>query len=147
MTHAHNPTLTLLLILALVLTTYISAGVGITSKKDIEKLLQINKIGLIPRNLVALEKVSRSQQRKCQRQRQTNNNEEKTQQLMNTLISTQLANVDTIRYEDDKVDTYETQATRKVSKMIAAQEKMVAGRQRVFWCDEVNNAKDSLSCK
>ena len=132
MTHAHNPTLTLLLILALVLTTYISAGVGITSKKDIEKLLQINKIGLIPRNLVALEKVSRSQQRKCQRQRQTNNNEEKTQQLMNTLISTQLANVDTIRYEDDKVDTYETQATRRVSEMIAAQEKMVAGRQRVF---------------
>jgi len=58
---------------------------------------------------------------------------------MDTTISTQLANIETIRYVDDKVDNYETQVTRRISELMAAQEiKTVDGRQRLVGYDETD---------
>ena len=88
--------------------------------------------------MVIPENASRSQQRECQRKCQINNNEENIKQFMDTHILAQLANVKTIRYIDDKVETYETQVTRRISELMDDQEiKSSDGRQRLVGCDEM----------
>ena len=67
---------------------------------------------------------------------------------MDTTISAHLDNIETIRYADENVETYETQITRRMSELMDAQ-KIKTGdeRQRLVGCDEVNNTVDILSCK
>ena len=99
------------------------------SKNSIEQLIQINQRGLTLRNLVTPEKTFRSQQREYLRQYKINNTKEKKQKFMDKTILNQLANVETIRFADDKVDTYETQVTRKISELMSTQDiKMGDGR-------------------
>ena len=58
---------------------------------------------------------------------------------MDNTVSVQLANSETIRYADDTLETYETQVTRMIYELMAAQAiKMVDVRQRLAGCDEVN---------
>ena len=51
-----------------------------------------------------------------------NNNEEKTQNFIDTIVSGQLANIETIWYIDYKIETYKNQVTRKISELMATQD-------------------------
>ena len=52
---------------------------------------------------------------------------------MDTTVSAQLTNIETIKYADDTVETYETQVARRKSELMAVQEiRMGDGRQRFF---------------
>ena len=72
-------------------------------------------------NLVIPEKSTKYKQIEYQRHVLFNINEEKTHQFIDKNVLSQLANVETIMYVDDKVDNYETQVTRRISELMAAQ--------------------------
>ena len=111
-------------------------------------MIQINQRVLTPSNLVTPEKVSRPKHRECQRECQINNNEGKTQRIMNTTVSNQLANVETIRYIDEKVETYKAQLIRRMPELMAVQGiRTVYVRKRLVWCDEVSGVVYIISCK
>ena len=58
---------------------------------------------------------------------------------MDKPILTQLANVETFRYADDKAEAYEKQVIRRISELMTAQEiNTVDGRNIFFRCEEVN---------
>ena len=63
---------------------------------------------------------------------------------MDKIFSAQLANIETIRYVDEKLDTYETQSTERISDLMATQDITTVEVGRMY---EVDNAVKSLFCK
>ena len=109
-------------------------------KRGMEKVIQINQRGLIPRNIVTPEKKSKLIQRKCQ----IANQKEKVEHIVDIAVSNNIATVVTTYYADDELQSYEEQVNGRLASSISSQEHQTTGGRLVGY-EEANTTVDILS--